>query len=662
MAPKNSSFRMPRPLDHPLTAVALAATLAVAACGGGGSADSGGSGATPQSMSVPFVISDASSQDWSSIQVTITSIVLDGSSGATANLLSAPVTVNLEQLDGLGDALDIDQLTAGATYTGATLTISANPGDVVLTVASDPEAGFGEAAGSVIDASRTQVSGAQGPNGSRTVTVQVRFESPFTVPATAGGATPAIDIDFDLAHPAFVIGHAPVGGGSTVWAVNFNGPVLHHPVRDLTRLLLRHFYGTVTGISADNKTLMLTRDRPTMPIVSPETFTATSHAMNVLVDSTNGTLFYDLDAKTHATITDFSTVSATLASKPYVRVAARYQQDGTLVATRVFASASFNTVFVSPEGHVVHVDNAAGSGFTVDNADGRPIHLKVDGNTQFFFRAPGNAGDVTPIGTGPGFLTAHDLIRGFKVHVTPVDVLAVPLVAAAVDIESAPYEGRITSASTSSFTLSNVFATLTDGYTVSLPEIDPTTPNGSDPITGNAIVGFKYWDFAYPTLVTSGAGTGASFAAATGGAISFGGTAGAYYPRALSYATWGDPAQPAGWAARTAILLPTSLPRTSVATGVAAGANTFTVNAVGGATPVTVDFSTAAGSATLAYQVDRTAGIVTVTPQDLTSAAGLAAFKAGLQAGAKVQVSGVPQADGTVRAYVVSYFTGVQPQ
>jgi len=51
-----------------------------------------------------------------------------------------------------------------------------------------------------------------------------------------------------------------------------------------------------------------------------------------------------------------------------------------------------------------------------------------------------------------------------------------------------------------------------------------------------------------------------------------------------------------------------------------------------------------------------------VTPQDLTSAAGLAAFKAGLQAGAKVQVSGVPQADGTVRAYVVSYFTGVQPQ
>ncbi|MBV9889407.1 MAG: hypothetical protein JO090_00790, partial [Rhizobacter sp.] len=49
-------------------------------------------------------------------------------------------------------------------------------------------------------------------------------------------------------------------------------------------------------------------------------------------------------------------------------------------------------------------------------------------------------------------------------------------------------------------------------------------------------------------------------------------------------------------------------------------------------------------------------------PQDLTTPAGLAAFTAGLQAGAKVEVSGVPQADGTVRSYVVTYFTGVQPR
>jgi hypothetical protein len=659
-----SRIALPRTVArrHAVTAVAFAAALAVAACGGGGS-DSGGSGAQPQSASsVPLLLSDASSQDWSSVQVTITSVVLTGSTGSTANLLTGPVTVNLEQLDDLGELLDTASLTAGTVYTGAVLTISANPGDVVLTVASDPESGLPEAAGTVIPAARTQIQGAQGPSGSRTVTVAVNFEAPFTVPAAGAPQASAIDIDFDLGHPAFIVGHVPLGGGTTIWAVNFNGPVHHRPMRDLTRLVLRHLYGTVTGISTDNSTLMLTRDRPTMPIVSPETFAATPQTLNVRADSVNGTLFYDLDAKTHSTITDFSSVAATLQGKPYVRVAMRYQQDGTLVATRVFASATFNTVFVSPEGHVVHVDNLAGSGFVVDNADGRPIRLAVDANTQFFFRAPGSAADVTPIGTGPGFLTSHSFVRGFKVHATAVDVTTVPMVAAAVDIESAPYEGRITAATAGSFTLTDVFATPADDYSVALAEIGAATPNGADPLTGNPISGFKYWDFAYPTLVTSGANAGAGFAAATGGSISFGGTAGAYYPRALSYTTWGDPANPSGWSARDAILVPTLLPRTTVASGVGAGGNAFSVVAAGGTTPVTVDFGTTTGSATLAYQVDRSGGIVTITPQDLTSAAGLAALTAGLQAGAKVQVSGVPQADGTVRAYVIDYFTGTQAQ
>jgi hypothetical protein len=37
----------------------------------------------------------------------------------------------------------------------------------------------------------------------------------------------------------------------------------------------------------------------------------------------------------------------------FVRVAARYQADGTLVATRVWASSQFNSVWVAPEGHVL---------------------------------------------------------------------------------------------------------------------------------------------------------------------------------------------------------------------------------------------------------------------------------------------------------------------
>lgn len=656
-------------------AVSTVMLACLAACGGGGGA-AGTSGTSPgptaQSVNVPLMISDASSQDWSVIQVTLTSVVFTSASGNTANLLSGPVTVNLEQLDNLGEMLGSASLTPGVTYTGAILTLSANPGDVSLTVASDPESGFPEApstasAPDVIPASRIQIQGAQGSAGSQTVTVPVAFATPFVAPTPASGSTPSttggINIEFDLAHPAFIVGHAPVGGGSTIWAVNFNGPVRHKPVRDLTHLVLRHMFGTAGAVSTDNSTLTITRDQPTYPLVSPETFTATTQSVAIKADATNGTLFYDLDGKTRSTIKDYSSVAALLAKEQYVRVAARYQQDGTLVATRIYASANFNTVFVSPEGHVMHADGVNGAGFTVDNADGKPLHLAVDANTQFFFRNPGTAADVTPIGVGPGFLTSHELVRGFKVRVTPVDLTAVPLVAATVDIEAAPFEGKISNVTTAGFSLTDRFATPSDDYSVTLSYLNSASPNGSDPLTGQPITGFKYWDFAYPTQVTSGSGAVASFTGATGGSVNFGGTAGSYYALGLSHTVWGDPANTNGWSAADAILVPTTLARTTVASGIGASSgNSFTINAAGGTTAVTVKFSTVSGSATLAYQVDRTNGVVTVSPEDLTSVSGLAALTAGLQAGAPVRVSAVPAPDGSLKAYVITYFTGTQPQ
>ena len=66
------------------------------------------------------------------------------------------------------------------------------------------------------------------------------------------------------------------------------------------------------------------------------------------------------------TITDFSTVSSTIGGK-FLRIAARYQQNGTLVAVRIYASTSFNTVWISPEGHVLHVNTSTNT-LTVTNA------------------------------------------------------------------------------------------------------------------------------------------------------------------------------------------------------------------------------------------------------------------------------------------------------
>ncbi len=75
--------------------------------------------------------------------------------------------------------------------------------------------------------------------------------------------------------------------------------------------------------------------------------------------------------------------------------------------------------------------------------------------------------------------------------------------------------------------------------------IASATANGNDPLSGNAITGYKWWNFAYPTLVDSGATAVSDFVAATGGTASFGGTAGAIVPWGVSYVIWAAGTTPA---------------------------------------------------------------------------------------------------------------------
>ena len=101
------------------------------------------------------------------------------------------------------------------------------------------------------------------------------------------------------------------------------------------------------------------------------------------------------------------------------------------------------------------------------------------------------------------------------------------------------------------------------------------------------------------------------------------------------------------------------VPLASVATAIAG--NTFTITVAGGTQPVTVDFNATSGSATLVYQVDRSGNVVTVSPVDITTAAGLATFTTNLSAGTPVKVYGIVQSDLTLAGYVVIYFTGMAP-
>jgi hypothetical protein len=646
-------------------AACAALAAGVAACGGGGSdvssmsASSSGSSSTTQSGSMPLIVSDASSDDWALVGVQVQSIALVPQGGGdnvtvfTAGS-SAPY-LNLEQLDNLGEILGNVSVPVG-TYTGAVVTVGGNPGDVLLTVAADPEAGFAGVAGSSIPSTAIQIQHASGSGANLTVPVDVTFDSPLVITAS-GTPNAALDLEFDLSQPAFIVAHQPPGAGTTLWAVDFKAPLRRHPIADITRLVLRHMYGNVMSVASDGSSITITKDYPVRPVTSPETAVASSQQLTILVDSTNGTLFYDVDAKTSTTITSFSGVAG-LAAAQYVRVAARYQQDGTLVATRVWASSSFDEVWLSPEGHVLHVDTT-GQTITVMDESGVGVPVQISPTTQFFFREPWSAiADATPIGTGTTFLDAGNLVRGFKVHVSAMDPLATPLVAQSIDIETAAYSGAISMANTTGFTYTHNYLRASDDYVATLDYISPTSANGDDS-SGNPIVGFKYWNFAFPTVLTDGSGAVADFITATTGAVSFGGTAQPVRVVGLSAAIWGDAANPTGWSAPWTILEPVPLPLAVVATGIAS--NAFTITVPNGTQPVTVDFSNTSGSASLVYQVDRVGNIVTVSPVDITTSAGMTTFTNGLTAGTPVKVYGIAQFNGTLKGYVLIYFTGVAP-
>ena len=607
-----------------------------------------------QKGQVSVVIRDDSTEDWATIGVRVLSISLTpqgGGSAVNVYTASSPAPyLNLLQLDQLNEILGNVSIPVG-TYTAATITMSGNPGDVILTSSADPETGFAAPPATTIPSSQIQILGTTGSAGSLTVPVNVTLVSPLVVSPNQNNA---LDLEFDLSHPAFLVAHVPpANGGTPLWAVNFNGPIRHCPVDDMMRLILRHHYGSVTGVSTDNTTLTFDKAYPVYPPTSPETAITSTQALLVLADSANGTLYYDVDAKTRATIMDFSSVASTIVGK-YIRVAARYQLDGSLVAVRLWASSSFNNVWISPEGHILHV-NTNSNTLVVDNELGIGIPLVVDANTLFYFRTPWDAqSDANSIGQGTAFLS--NMVRGFKVHASVADPLASPLVASSIDIEIARYDGTITGSNSNGFTYTRSFDNPDDDYTVQLPFISPSTANGNDPLTGNPILGYKWWNFTFPTVVDSGTNAILDFDSATNGAVNFGGTVGLMKVAGESFATWNDPNGANSWAVPWTVLTPTHIPEGLAATSYSNGS--FTVSVAGGAQAIPVNINTTPGSGTLVYQVSWSNGIFTVSPVDVTTSTGQTTLTTNLVASTPAKVYGIPQASGAINAYVVTYFTG----
>ncbi|MGO9804691.1 MAG: DUF4382 domain-containing protein [Steroidobacteraceae bacterium] len=640
--------------------IGLAAGLS--ACGGGG-----GSAANttvpppPQTANLQLLVSDASSDDWATIGVQLLSVALipqGGGSNVTIWTAATPApTLNLVQLDNLSDIIGSVSVPVN-TYSGAVITVAGNPGDVALIVASNPESGFPAAGGATIPTSQIQIMGAQGTAGSMTVPVTLNFDSPLTVSTSTPNV---LNVEFNLAHPAFIVAHnPPAADGATIWAVNFNGPVRRHHVGDLRWLVLRHSYGTVQTVSGGAFTML--RDFPVVPASNPEGEITSTTLLTINVDSSNGTILYDVDNNDARTVVNTSFPSTL--DDMYVRVAARYQEDGSLTAVRVWYSSSFDKVWLSPEGHVLSVDDTTGV-MTVESEDGVPVPITIGPNTLFYFRAPQNpAADATSIGQGPGFLASGQVVRGFKVHVSAMDVLANPLVADTVDIEMANYSGTISNAGASAFTYTRDYLRASDDYTANLNFLPFTGSNNNMDASGSPISGFDWWYFTFPTQADTGASAIGDFGSASNGSVNFGGTFGAVSAWGASTALWSTSA--AGWQVPLAILEPTPLPIGAVVQGITGSSFTMALAGNTGGNAVTVDFDATSGSATLVYQVNRSAGVVTITPLDLSNSADFTTFTNSLTAGTPVKLSGVPQpagtaASGALKAYVIIYYTGTLP-
>ena len=252
--------------------------------------------------------------------------------------------------------------------------------------------------------------------------MNVNFVSPLVVTANQSNA---LDLEFDLAHPAFIVTHVPVtyrhndvGGRFQRTGAPPSDP-RHHTagaashVRQCDRGCLRqHFDHHQSRVPCRTAG----QPRNSGSLLAEPADSCGFNQWNHLLRS---------GRKDRTTIQNFAAEASTIVGKN-VRIAARYQSNGTLVAVRIWSSSTFNNVWVSPEGHVLHV-NTSTDVITVQNELGAGVPLTVNSNTQFFFRTPWNAtADATPIATGTGFLTSHNLVRGFKVHASVVDPLAGP--------------------------------------------------------------------------------------------------------------------------------------------------------------------------------------------------------------------------------------------
>ena len=330
----------------------------------------------------------------------------------------------------------------------------------------------------------------------------------------------------------------------------------------------------------------------------------TDSGNDLTVNVDNGAWFYDLDSKSVGSI-------AGLAAGKNALVKLRMQADGTVWAVRVWYSVNALPV-VTPEGHVFGVD-LVNHRLLVSTEASTPRAIAIDADTTFTFQ--------TSQALGTGQATLADVWTGFKVQVEVKDPLAVPMHASSVNIQRAVDGGAIKTATATAFTYTH-------------PTAGDRTHAYSSP--------FTWWYLGFPGITSTVSG---DFAAAVTGA-------GDVRVQGVSDLVWNSGTS--AWDANTAIFLPVALPQGTISSSYNGGqlGFTFTNSSVASQT-ITVGLNTTVGMQPAVLEVVNQAGVLTVTPIDVT------AWATKLVSGAKVRVAVVPKpGTSTFAAYTVVVFTG----
>ena len=422
-------------LALPLGFSALAlSTLALSlACNGSSSGGSTTPAAIPMGTA-SIILTDAPSDQWSAIEVVVTKVTLLNKADHTKEVVAFEGTsarINLVDLDSVGELLATAQIPVG-TYDALRITI--DPASVNLVKVD----------GTAVPSTQVRVAGS---------TVQIGLSADLVVTVTGSNA---VQIDFDLAHPLFLL-QLPSGG----WVMNLQ--VKHRPnangMMGMAQMAFRHRRGTIASVATSSFVLR----------------TDSGNDLTVNVDA--GAWFFDADARAMGTF-------AGLATGKNALVSLRMQSDGSLWAVRVWYGANALPGW-TPEGHVYGVDQVNNL-MRVSTNSGAPRTIAIDSDTAFTFRTS------QTLGTGQAVLA--NLWTGFKVQVEVKDPLAVPMHAKSVNIQRAVDGGVINAATVSSFTYQHLLA--------------------GDRLHAYASP-FTWWYLGFPGMPFSGSG---AFAAAVTGA------------------------------------------------------------------------------------------------------------------------------------------------